>query len=636
MDANLCKLSIAQESVYAEEAIVRQSGTFTLTGLPTAGQTVTVGDEVYTWRANVPNLITANDVLLGANAAACALNLAHAINGNTDKAGVTHAVGTTANERAFALIPTTGTLTVKAIYDGAPPGLVKATRVLTFTNQPANGDTVTIDGKTYTFQTILTNVDGNVFIGANLAASIVNLVAAIGLGAGSGVGYAAATVLHPTVEVSASDATTVTARAKTAGTIGNAIIVTEVCATASWAGGTLTGGTDNTIATTDTSSNAGWADVTLVGGSGTAPTFQEIRFTGEGLVPGKDTVVSEEIRSDRAIRQLIQVGLNCRGPVNVEMHLVGYDTLLLAALMAAAWTTEEFTEECDYDYEANTITSDTNFSATIAAARFVKVTFGGPGSANNGVKKIVSVVDNVMTLEAGALSSSNEGEELTFNVRYARVGTTLNSFKIQKEFLQHVPPLANVAVGLCVNQFDLSLDSKAIAKAVFTFLGAKMAASPGSYGNAAATAATGKPIMNTSANVAHILLGGSTPASPVMALKLSINNNLGERPQIGSLITAKPRTGSAAITGQVTTYFKDRTMIEDFLAHVTRGLEFSLRDSLGGVLGFYLPQVQFPNAQNLIGGINSDVVMPLDFQAVLDDGAGGTGTYMLQVDNLSV
>src|SRR5258707_15434138 len=36
--------------------------------------------------------------------------------------------------------------------------------VLTFIGQPADTQTVTIDGKVYTFQTVLTNVNGNVLI----------------------------------------------------------------------------------------------------------------------------------------------------------------------------------------------------------------------------------------------------------------------------------------------------------------------------------------------------------------------------------------------------------------------------------------------------------------------------------------
>lgn len=55
------------------------SGVLTLSGNAVAAETVTIGTTVYTWRATVGT--TANEVLVGANAAASAANLIAAING---------------------------------------------------------------------------------------------------------------------------------------------------------------------------------------------------------------------------------------------------------------------------------------------------------------------------------------------------------------------------------------------------------------------------------------------------------------------------------------------------------------------------------------------------------------------------
>lgn len=74
-----------------------------------------------------------------------------------------------------------------------------STASVTLSGLPANLDTVTVNGRVYTFQTVLTNVSGNVLIGANATATALNLSNAINGGAGSGSTYAAATVLHPNV-----------------------------------------------------------------------------------------------------------------------------------------------------------------------------------------------------------------------------------------------------------------------------------------------------------------------------------------------------------------------------------------------------------------------------------------------------
>lgn len=117
-----------------------------------------------------------------------------------------------------------------------------ATGVLTLTGNALDTETVTIDTKVYTFQTVLTDVDGNVFIGASAAATISNLVQAIILGPGSGVAYAASTTLHPTVKAAIGTGDSVDATARLAGSQGNAIATTETLTNGSWANPTLTGG----------------------------------------------------------------------------------------------------------------------------------------------------------------------------------------------------------------------------------------------------------------------------------------------------------------------------------------------------------------------------------------------------------
>lgn len=83
----------------------------------------------------------------------------------------------------------TATRTHAVVSDSASDACGAGT--LTFSEQPANGNFVTIGTKKYTFQTTLTNVDGNVKISAvNTSGSIDNLIAAINLAAGAGTTYA--------------------------------------------------------------------------------------------------------------------------------------------------------------------------------------------------------------------------------------------------------------------------------------------------------------------------------------------------------------------------------------------------------------------------------------------------------------
>ena len=122
------------------------------------------------------------------------------------------------------------------------PNRTAATGTITNATNFLDTETVTIDAKVYTFQTTLTNVDGNVQIGGTVALSHENLRRAINLDGVAGTNYAAAMTLHPTV--SATDtATTTDLTAKTLGTGGNSIALAEATATATLSGATLSGGT---------------------------------------------------------------------------------------------------------------------------------------------------------------------------------------------------------------------------------------------------------------------------------------------------------------------------------------------------------------------------------------------------------
>lgn len=121
---------------------------------------------------------------------------------------------------------------------------IASSGTLTGTGNFANGETVTIDTKVYTFQTTLTDADGNVQIGGDLQTSLANLCAAINLDAGAGTLYATSMTLHPTVTCTASDATTLDVAAKTPGTGGDSIATTETATNASWGAAQLAGGQD--------------------------------------------------------------------------------------------------------------------------------------------------------------------------------------------------------------------------------------------------------------------------------------------------------------------------------------------------------------------------------------------------------
>ena len=135
---------------------------------------------------------------------------------------------------------------------GAPENLVfdaNSTGTLTLTGQPLENETVTITGKAYRFQTVLTDVDGNVLIGATPSDSLDNLIAAINLGPGAGVDYAALTTVHPTVTAAAGVGDTMDITVTLSGSAGNSTSTTTNLTNGSWGAATTTGGVGSALST---------------------------------------------------------------------------------------------------------------------------------------------------------------------------------------------------------------------------------------------------------------------------------------------------------------------------------------------------------------------------------------------------
>lgn len=203
----------------------------------------------------------------------------------------------------------------ESVIGVTPDDSVKATGTLTASTNFANAETVTIGTKVYTFQTTLTNVDGHVDIGADLTASLLNLLRAINNSGGvPGTDYAASTEAHPSVSAISSNATTLVVRALIGGTAGNSIATTEVCTNAAWGAATLASGADSTITE-----------------------WNQVRFTGESLNFNIENTKTAEIRPDRTETDLIQTGASGGGDVNFEMSYGSFRDWLQAVL-CSTWT----------------------------------------------------------------------------------------------------------------------------------------------------------------------------------------------------------------------------------------------------------------------------------------------------------
>lgn len=148
--------------------------------------------------------------------------------------------GATKLQREFGLAIVAGDIDEAKLPMSSQQPARRASARITCSAPPSNGDTVTIDGKVYTWKTTLTAADGDVQIGADATQSLGNLSMAMFATGGAGVNYGSNTVAHPTVQPSGLGAVggvrNMFVQAKTPGSVGNTIAVSESGSVTAWLG----------------------------------------------------------------------------------------------------------------------------------------------------------------------------------------------------------------------------------------------------------------------------------------------------------------------------------------------------------------------------------------------------------------
>ncbi len=260
----------------ADTSLSPATGTLTVPQpVPTAGQTATIGGTTYTFASAITSQSAAGTVLIGPDVAATLANLAGAINASStggQAAGTTYGSGTTANTEVTATGSTATALNLQALNSGAlgnsdgtstnwtkgsfggtelSGGVTAETATATFTASttvPTDGQTVAIDGTTYTFVDTLTSTPNEVLIDPDsVGNTLANLAAALTANSDqAGQGYSSVSGANPVNAVLDADNNTIALTAPASGSAGNAIALAGDWGTFAVAG--LTGGANGVAA----------------------------------------------------------------------------------------------------------------------------------------------------------------------------------------------------------------------------------------------------------------------------------------------------------------------------------------------------------------------------------------------------
>lgn len=193
-----------------------------------------------------------------------------------------------------------------------------------------------------------------------------------------------------------------------------------------------------------------------------------------------------------------------------------------------------------------------------------------------------------------------------------KAGTTRRSFSVERKYGDYDgSALYHLFTGVEFNTFSLSIAPNAIVTGSAGVMGNDMGTGTASAGttNAPTTQCPFESFTGT------IKEGGST-IGIVTELSLSLDNGMQAKNVIGSAVGLQPSIGRSSLTGQLTAYFEDNTLLDKFVNDTNSSIEFSLTDGTG-TYAFTLPNIKYSGGATDVSG-EGPVTLPMPFTALYD------------------
>jgi len=233
-------------------------------------------------------------------------------------------------------------------------------------------------------------------------------------------------------------------------------------------------------------------------------------------------------------------------------------------------------------------------------------------AASNGVFKITAISANLLTLDTTALTIETAGV-VTLTAQRLKNGFARKSFVIEK-FFGDVTQFMSFT-GMRVGNMTLNVESQALVTGVFSFMGKEGVSSQVTVLGSQIPAGI-QDALNATTNVGNIEEGGIDLVTAIRSIDIAIGNNLRQKPQVGSKSSVDIGYGFVDVTGTMSVYFEDATLLAKFIDHTESSLTFTFTDSDGNSMVFTLPRLFFTSGSPTAPGGNDDVILGMEYTAV--------------------
>ena len=191
-------------------------------------------------------------------------------------------------------------------------------------------------------------------------------------------------------------------------------------------------------------------------------------------------------------------------------------------------------------------------------------------------------------------------------------GTTRRSFTVERHH-QDIGKFLR-STGCQFNTMSLSVAPNSMVTGSFGVIGSGFSSSGAALTNATYSAeSTTAPFDSFTGAITE---GGSAIAI-ITALELNIDNGMEALYVVGSSDTLLPSIGKSMVTGSVTAYFENTTLMDKFVNETTSALQFTLTDAAGNDYIFLLPKVKYNSGNPEVSGPGA-ITLTLDFVSLFN------------------
>jgi hypothetical protein len=200
----------------------------------------------------------------------------------------------------------------------------------------------------------------------------------------------------------------------------------------------------------------------------------------------------------------------------------------------------------------------------------------------------------------------------TWTADVLKAGTTRRSFTIERYF-------ADIAryrrsVGCEINSLSIECPASGIVTGSFGIIGKDDSGSGTAIAGAAYTDDPTEIVMDS---LSGSVLIGTAAIGVITGISLSLENAIENQAVVGENTRIRGAAGRSNLTGQVTAFYEDDTLLDLFDNEDETSITFELTDGVA-VYTFELPRVKFNGGKPEVSG-EREITLTLPFQALLSD-----------------